>query len=139
MLFIQLVTAVLVVSTNVALTTWALLKHNSTSGIGTFFLGSCSTVKRLDSAIHLVLNVVSSLFLGAGNYCMQILAAPAVKEVHASHSRGKALEIGIPSLKNLFSIDLRRGLLSILPALVSTVLHLLSVTSPIIKELAKQS
>lgn len=55
----------------------------------------------MNIGIHLLLNVLSSLFLGAGNYCMQILVAPTGAEVQLAHKSGIYFDIGIHSIYNL--------------------------------------
>lgn len=92
---------------------------------GTLFIGDCSTAKTANTMIHVVLNLLSSLLLGASNYCMQILVAPSREEVDRAHAAGRALEIGVPSISNILRIDWRRGALWVLMGIVAIVLHLL--------------
>ncbi|KAJ5518532.1 hypothetical protein N7453_000954 [Penicillium expansum] len=117
----QFITATIIGLANIAtlVCVWVYFPPDS-RGIGTLRMGDCSEVTTIDSAIHMVLNVVSSLFLGAGSYCMQILVAPSRREMDDAHSRGISLDIGVQSLRNLRWIKRNRifqwggiGLLSI--------------------------
>ncbi|KAH6690706.1 hypothetical protein F5X68DRAFT_253656 [Plectosphaerella plurivora] len=105
----QAIMAVCVVTLNVAITAWAIVYYPPEGqGVGTFYTGACPTASAINSAAHVVLNALSTIFLGAGNYCMQILVAPSREEMDKAHKLGKTLEIGVPSLKNLFRISRRR-------------------------------
>lgn len=44
---------------------------------------------------------MGTILLGASNYTMQCLSSPTRAEVDAAHSKGKYLDIGLPSLRNL--------------------------------------
>ncbi|OJJ94921.1 hypothetical protein ASPACDRAFT_1860602 [Aspergillus aculeatus ATCC 16872] len=70
-------------------------------GIGTIRMGDCAEMTSINSAAHVALNVLSSLFLGAGSYCMQILVAPSRREMDWAHARGVSLDIGVQSVRNL--------------------------------------
>jgi len=56
---------------------------------------------------------------------MQVLSSPTRKEVDAAHAKREWMEIGIPSIRNLWDISLARTLLWIILALSSIPLHLL--------------
>jgi hypothetical protein len=95
--------------------------------IATAFTGDCNKAARTTTALHLLINLLSSLLLGASNYCMQRLVSPTRKEVDACHSRNIWLDIGMPSVRNLFSINKGRTALWFLLALSSAPLHFLFV------------
>jgi hypothetical protein len=126
MLGIQTTLAILVVAINITVTIYAIVQYPPDSrGVGTFFQGSCSSVTVLNSALHVGVNVVSSLFLGAGNYCMQILVAPSREETDNAHRKGRALEIGVPSMINLWYIERKRAVAWFITGLTTIVLHIL--------------
>lgn len=127
MLLVQQILAYTVVSLNIGITIWATVSHKPIDGIGTFMTGNCSTISQLNTGFHLLLNVISTLFLGAGNYCMQILVAPSREEIEDAHEKRESLDIGIPSFRNLHRIARARRLLWLAIGTVATVLHLLSV------------
>lgn len=115
--------SVLVLLLNVTLAIAAATRWQPVGNIATAFTGDCTTVTRWTTAAHLGINLLSSLLLGASNYCMQRLVAPTRKEVDKAHAQRKWLDIGIPSTRNLTSISKRRLILWILLALSSIPLH----------------
>jgi hypothetical protein len=94
-------------------------------GIATAYTGDCKVASRWTTGLQLLINAVSSLLLGASNYCMQRLVAPTRKEIDDAHEKGKWLDIGIPSVRNLFSISKKRLGLWVLLAMSSIPLHFL--------------
>jgi hypothetical protein len=59
------------------------------------------TVSRADSALHIAINIMGTLLLGASNYTMQCISSPTRGEIDKAHSKGRYLDIGLPSLRNL--------------------------------------
>ena len=110
---------------NIILLILATAAWNPKHGIATSYTGDCKTAGRLTTATHLFINVLSSLLLGASNYCMQRLVAPTRKEVDKAHAKKKWLDIGIPSVRNLFHIGKWRVVLWLFLAASSVPLHLL--------------
>lgn len=106
-----------------AATTWSEDEETDSAKVVTAFSGDCKYVTRVTTALHLVVNLLSSLLLGASNYCMQRLVAPTRKEIDVAHARRQYLDIGIPSMRNLGSISRARMLLWTLLALSSVPLH----------------
>lgn len=77
------------------------MKSNSGTKVGTIYAGDCATVRHADSGLHIAINVMGTILLGASNYTMQCLSSPTREEVDTAHSRGGYLDIGLPSPKNL--------------------------------------
>jgi ABC-type multidrug transport system fused ATPase/permease subunit len=102
----------------VAATAW-----NPAQGIATAFEGDCITSSRVTSIIHLAINILSSILLGASNYTMQRLVSPTRSEIDKAHARKKWLDIGIPSVRNLLLINKSRMTLWVLLGLSSVPLH----------------
>ncbi|KAF3479909.1 uncharacterized protein GIQ15_06885 [Arthroderma uncinatum] len=126
MLRIQMAISISVVAVYFAAGLWAVLTYPPDSrGVGTFYFGNCASVSVTNSGLHVALNIVSSLFLGAGNYCMQILVAPSRREVDKAHWKGKAMDIGVPSVKNLRHIASVRAVVWIFIGMVAMMLHIL--------------
>ena len=113
----------LVLFLNIILAIVAATQWQPTGGIATVFSGDCTLVSRSTTAIHLIINLLSSLLLGSSNYCMQRLMAPTRTEIDKAHAQGKWLDVGIPSVKNLTSISKSRLIPWILLALSSIPLH----------------
>lgn len=119
-------TAGTVLIVNLSLTIWASVKFDlQDGGLGTVQEGSCQKTRDLSLWLHLAINVLSTLLLSASNYCMQCLSAPTREEVDRAHHRGKWLDIGVPSLRNLTGISWYRLVLWWLLALSGIPLHLL--------------
>jgi hypothetical protein len=93
---------------------------------GVFFDGDCVYVKRLNTGLHLAINILSTIILAGSNYTMQCLSAPTRSEIDAAHSCKPALhlDVGILSIRNLSYISKRRKLLWLLLGLSSLPLHL---------------
>ena len=108
---------------NVALTIWASTHYDVKEGIGTIYQGDCEKVSRLDTYLHLLINIFSSLILGASNYTMQVLVSPTRQDIDRAHQRGIWLDIGIPSVRNLRRVPKYRVLLWWLLALSSIPMH----------------
>ena len=95
-------------------------------GVSTvLFQGDCERVRQMNTALHFLINVLSTVLLSSSNYCMQCLSAPTRKEVDEAHAKGRSLDIGIPSVKNLQWIDRKRAILWFLLGISSLPLHLL--------------
>jgi len=110
---------------NVSVTLWAWRRHGFTGGRGTLFDGSCTRSRPYNTAIHVVINILSTLLLSASNCCMQCLSAPTRREIDTAHSRKGWLDIGVPSIRNLSRISGRKTLLWCILGLSSLPLHLL--------------
>lgn len=83
---------------------WSLY-DSSEDGVVTIYEGDCTTVGRADSATHLVINILSTLLMGASNLILQLIAAPTRKEVDRAHKDGTWLDIGVPSFRSLSRIS----------------------------------
>ena len=120
---------VAVLIANVSLAIWIRTRLDITDGQGVFREGTCSDVRSLSTCLHLAINVLSTILLGCSNYCMQCLSAPTRKDIDRAHARGKWLDIGIPSFRNLRSIGRMRASLWWCLGLTSLPLHLLLDTT----------
>lgn len=110
---------------NLIFTIWAVLTYPVKDGLGTLHDGSCKKTTSLMFWIHLAINVLSTLLLGASNYSMQCLSSPTRNEIDKAHSKGIWLDIGVPSFRNLLRLSRYRILLWWLLAISSIPLHLL--------------
>jgi hypothetical protein len=87
--------------------------------------GSCSTSHSINTGLHLLVNILSTLLVTGSNYCMQIMSAPTRREVDLAHSRQTWVDIGILSLRNLGRISKWKVFLWLLLSISSVSLHLL--------------
>jgi hypothetical protein len=106
---------------NFVVTIWASV-HNEGNVL---FEGDCDRVDQLNSGLHLLINLLSTVLLSSSNYCMQCLSAPTRKDIDRAHARRIWLDIGVPSIHNLRRISKTRALLWTLLGLSSLPLHLL--------------
>lgn len=126
MLRLQFSLALFTCILNIAITAWAYSIDVPQNGVGTLYTGDCTWTARLNSGAHVLLNAFSSLFLGAGNYCMQILVAPSPGEVRDAHQRDATYDIGTQSLRNLLQIRrTSKKILWVGIGTLSTLLHLM--------------
>ena len=109
---------------NTILTIWASHRFPIASGLGTLISGDCTRSKSWALWLHMAINVLSTILLGASNYTMQCLMAPTREEVNRAHAENSWLTIGIPGIRNFQAIRRRRLVLFTLLALSSVPLHL---------------
>ncbi|KAH6889399.1 hypothetical protein B0T10DRAFT_606713 [Thelonectria olida] len=124
-LMIQIGLIGLILLTNLSLTIFAIARYGSEKGVGLIYEGDCQTVKDLDQWIHLLINLLGTGMLGASNYCMQLQAAPTRENLNKAHANGRWLDIGVPSLRNLKHLDVRRRITWFILALSSVPIHLI--------------
>lgn len=116
-------TCVFVLILNIVLTIWAALRSQANNGH--IFQGSCATAKHYNMGLHVVINVLSTLMLGASNYSMQCLSAPTRRSIDKVHQDGRWLDIGVQSFKNLRFTQRWKWVVWCLLGLSSLPLHLL--------------
>lgn len=89
---------------NIGVTIWAegLTDHDQDDGgRRVLYEGDCEKSRNLNTALHVLINVLSSGLLAASNYGIQCLSAPTRRQVDESHAEGEYLDIGIVSVRNL--------------------------------------
>ena len=120
-----LVVIVLLINIGLAIYVTTNPEYKMEGGTGTLYSGSCAKSKTIGLWLHLGINVLSTLLLSGSNYTQQCLAAPTRSEIDAAHTRRQWMDIGIPSIRNLFRIKAERMLLWIAIGITSVPLHLL--------------
>lgn len=88
------------------------------------FTGDCKKTKQINTLVHLLINILSSLLLTGSNFSMQVLTAPTRSQVDQAHAQKQWLDIGIPSFRNLKSMGKKRLVLWSLILMTSAPLHL---------------
>lgn len=96
----NVIIALSVLVVNISFLLWATAKFDS-YGLITVYNGSCSTAKHLSIAVHIMINILSTLLLGASNYAMQVASSPSRNDVDRAHQRQQWLDIGVLSFRNL--------------------------------------
>lgn len=109
-------------------------RKNGLAAVVPLYEGSCSWWKRIDTGLHILINVLSTLLLGASNLCMQLLAAPTRKEVEIAHGKGVWLDIGVPSWRNLWRIEPQRSVIWWILALSSIPINFMYVPDQLFKD-----
>lgn len=110
---------------NLILTVWAISRSEIQNGLGTLQDGNCKRTANLTFWAHLIINILSTLLLGASNYSMQCLSSPTRREIDKAHNKGLWLDIGVPSVRNLRRLSTTRVTFWWLLAISSIPLHLL--------------
>lgn len=119
------ITTGVVLAINLSVIVWGAAGVGFEEGLRTLQQGSCKKTKDMSLWLHLAINALSTLLLGASNYTMQCLSSPTREEINAAHRKHKWLDIGIPSLRNLKHISRGKFLLWCLLALSSAPIHFL--------------
>ena len=117
-------TSAVVLVINLTATIWGIKKFGILDGLGTFQVGDCDSTSRLGFWLHLIINGLSTLLLGASNYSMQCLSSPTRREIDRAHRKCIWLDIGTPSVRNLRRISWSRIVLWWALAISSIPLHL---------------
>lgn len=110
---------------NIAIYTWLFRTYDAQAGTATVKRGPCGMIRNTNTGFHAALNIISTWILGASTYAMQGITAPTRAEVDAAHAKGKWVEIGAPSLRNLKYVRRRNTWIWLLLALTSMPFHLL--------------
>ncbi|KAK2767475.1 hypothetical protein FQN54_003632 [Arachnomyces sp. PD_36] len=95
------------------------------NGISTLYTGSCGRTEKANTAIHLVVNLLSTLILSGSNYCMQCLSSPTRADIDEAHRNHQWLDIGVSSIRNIKAISTKKSVLWWALGLSSIPLHLL--------------
>ena len=117
-------TSAVVLVINLSATIWGVKKFGIINGLGTLQVGDCNSTSRLGFWLHLIINGLSTLLLGASNYSMQCLSSPTRIDIDRAHRKCIWLDIGTPSVKNLRRITWSRIVLWWALAISSIPLHL---------------
>lgn len=96
-----------------------------TMSSATIYKGSCDRTKEWTTGLHLLINVLSTIVLGASSYCMQCLTAPSRADVDRAHGKRVWLDIGVASVRNLAWADWPRLTLWLVLLVTSLPIHLM--------------
>lgn len=102
-----------------------LVKFDTDEGVGIIYSGDCGLVKRWDTSLHLLINVLGTALLAASSFTMQCLSSPTRSEVDKAHAKRVSLEIGLASFYNLFYVKWWKAVTWLLLCLSTMPLHLL--------------
>jgi hypothetical protein len=94
-------------------------------GEATIFSGSCSAASNLNTGLHVLINIFTTIILAGGNYVFQVLSSPTRTEVAAAHDKKHWLDIGIPSIRNFSRISGLRASLAIVLITAAVATHVM--------------
>ncbi|KAH8664405.1 hypothetical protein BX600DRAFT_498192 [Xylariales sp. PMI_506] len=94
------------------------------TGTTTLFEGDCSQSSRLNIIFHIFINIIATAVLASSNFFMQILVAPTREEVDRAHTRGRWVEIGVQSWRNIRFVTPINSVLWVLLCITTIPLHL---------------
>ena len=98
---------------------------SSFSGTSRLFSGACSQASRLTTLLHLAINIIASIILASSNFFMQVLVAPTRKDIDKAHARGRWLEIGVQSGRNIRFVPTVNTIFWLMLAFTTIPLHLI--------------
>jgi len=101
---------------------------DTVGAIANLKIGDEAIISQWNTALHVLINALSTMLLAGSNYTMQVLSSPTRQDVDAAHARGQWLDIGVLSPRNLRLIPRKRAALWYTLALSSVPLHLLYAT-----------
>ena len=100
------VTAMIICITNFTLAFIGWSRYQRTQDrVVVLYHGDCNVVRRADTGLHVLINLLGTLLFAVSNMTMQLLAAPTRKEVDKAHSKASWVDIGVPSFRNLRQIS----------------------------------
>ncbi|KAJ5951286.1 uncharacterized protein N7479_009699 [Penicillium vulpinum] len=124
-IFLACMTSLIVFLFNLIFMLYTISHDRQDDTVGILYEGDCKKVHHLDLGFHLLINVLSTALVSASNFGMQCLAAPTRQNIDRAHQKGKWLDIGVPSIRNLFHVSKGRSLLWICLAFSSLPFHLI--------------
>lgn len=130
---ICITTASAVVAVNIILTVVAFsigYSNYTSNGFVTLplYIGDCSVSKNWSIGLHVLINALGTAMLAASNYCAQYLAAPTREDVDQAHAHGLWMDIGIPSVRNIWRMKWRYKILWVALMVTSLPNHLMWVS-----------
>jgi hypothetical protein len=121
-----LITTTFVLLANIILVLLGALRYGGyQDGVADLARGYSHSISTISAAYHVIINILSTLLLGASNYSMQVLCSPSRSNVDKAHKKGTWLDIGTLSFRNLRCVSRQRFWLWLILAASSIPLHLL--------------
>ena len=121
-----LLLVILVLILNLIFIIWGSVAHlEREEGLVVVHRGTCSWTKKVNSVLHIVINILASTLLGASSFMMQRLAAPTRDDVDRTHQKYQSVSIGSLSC-DCFSYMSKRNLMIFFILWTSSIpIHLL--------------
>ena len=115
--------ALIVLIVNFIITLWVTISYPMVDHVGVLFHGNCAKAKSINAWSQVAVNILSTVLLGASNYCMQCLSSPTREEVDRAHSKRLSMHIGVLSVHNMSRVILSRKILWLSLGLSALPLH----------------
>jgi hypothetical protein len=119
--------ALVVLVTNFISLIWSVTNYTIEDGYSVLYSGNCATGRKISTALHLLINILSTTLLTASNYIMQCLSSPTREDLDRAHAGKEWADIGIPSWRNRRFVSPQKRMLWWLLGISSIPLHFLCV------------
>jgi hypothetical protein len=90
---------------------WGIQRHGLGAGQSMLYDGACNKARTISTVLHILINILSTILLGASNYTMQCLHSPTRAQIDLAHAEKTWLDIGIPSWRNRKFVTLKNKIL----------------------------
>jgi hypothetical protein len=124
-LFYRVIAVAITFVFNVAWLIWAKVQYGIVGNIGTIQRGDCDAIENLNTRLHVIINVLTTIVLAASTTFMILAYSPSRPEINAAHARHKRLSAGSIGFRNLKYISREKMLIYVILVLSSVPLHLL--------------
>ncbi|PYI20410.1 hypothetical protein BO99DRAFT_357913 [Aspergillus violaceofuscus CBS 115571] len=124
------ITATILALNSIMLMVALIFAYRQSSNRGQFqmvalYTGQCSLASHSATGLHVVINVLGTILLGASSYVMQCLGAPSRSDIDRAHARSRWLTVGRFSFRNFAVMSPKRKVLWGLLLLSSTPIHMI--------------
>ena len=99
----------------------AIVNYRIKGGYGTIQAGDCRSVKRINTWLHLLINVLSTFLLAGCGARMAIYSCPSRAEVDEAHNKRRWLHIDTLSFRKLTGIAKRKSFIVLVLSLSSAL------------------
>ncbi|KAJ5302286.1 hypothetical protein N7508_007149 [Penicillium antarcticum] len=121
--FLAFVSSVVVLLFNMIFLIYSAATTRNAGGT-TLMRGDCGKMQHLSTVMHWVINLLGTGVLSASNFGMQCLVAPTRTDIDRAHKKHSWLDIGVPSVRNLFRVSSKRSYLCLFLSFSSLPFHL---------------
>lgn len=122
---------------NILVLIWAVAALPKVNGFAIVYTGSDEVVRRIDVAVKLIINIVSTAILLSSSRCTQYLCAPTRKDIDKAHCQGTWLDVGVRSWRN-FAATRGWRMWTIIVLLVSSIPIHIIYNSTVVATVAAQ-
>lgn len=91
--------------------TLAVSRSSLPGGEAPIYTGSCARARQIHLGLRALVGVLAVALLAAANYAFQVLSSPTRLEVEMAHGKGRWLDVGVPSVRNLRRVSRGRVLM----------------------------